>query len=108
MLESPRAVHPRAPLEDVDARPRDEAEEVARLEADLLHAEMARRLVHDVPEAAREAPVELPLAVEPDEVLGEVEHPGGGALGLGAGNEARILVLQHAAAARARHDHVVP
>src|SRR5436190_12074860 len=63
-LESPGPVHARAALDQLDRRSRHEPQEVARLEADLLHAEMARHLVGDLAERAPELARELPLAVE--------------------------------------------
>src|SRR5205823_9979400 len=105
--EYPVHVKALSALDQLDRRARHEPQEVARLEADLLHAEVARHLVSDLAERAPELARELPLAVEPHQVLGEVEHAARHALRRRAGHQARVVLLQHAAAARPRHDHVV-
>src|SRR5207245_11251752 len=106
-LDAPGPVHAGAAPDQLDPAPRHEPQEVARLETDLLHAEVARRLVGDPAEPAAELTRELPLAVEPHQVLGEVEDAARDALRRRAGDQPRVVLLEHPAAARPRDDDVV-
>src|SRR5437773_2099966 len=89
------------------ARPRHEPQGITRLEADLLHAEMAGGLVGDPAEAAPEVAREPALGREPHQVLGQVEDAARHARRHRAGHQARVILLEHTAAARPRHDDVV-
>src|SRR5207247_9327002 len=59
-LEAPGPVHDGAALDQLDHAPPHEPQEVARLETDLLHAEVARRLAAHPAEPAAELTRELP------------------------------------------------
>src|SRR5690349_8580368 len=108
VLETPRAVHPGAAFEHLDVRSGNEAEEVTGLEADLLHAEVARNVIRDAAERPGEVARQLALGVELHQVLGDVEgarrDPRGGI----AGHESRVLLSEHATARRPGDDDVAP
>ena len=106
-LEAPGAVHPRAPLQHVDRRAGHQEQHVACLEADLLHAEMAWSVIRDPAERRGEPPIELPLGMELHEILAEIMDPRDDPLRRGARDQPWVLLLQHAAAGRPRHDDVV-
>src|ERR1043165_6812571 len=59
LLEAPRAVDARAALDELDLGVRKQLHEVARLEADVLHAKVTRYVIGDASGAGDEPRVEL-------------------------------------------------
>ena len=103
-LHAPGPVVARALLDGQDLGAGDEREQVAGLEADVLHLEVAGDLVEHASGASLEIERELSRRVAPHQVLAEVQRRVRDEARLGVGSEHRVLLLQRQAAGRARHD----
>src|SRR5437870_10755473 len=74
LLHAPGSGVSRAALDGDHFGARDSLERLLRLQPDLLHARMARHVVGDLAERARELRLEETVAAPRDEILERVEH----------------------------------